>query len=81
MYRDYGLLLLVALRRDLHEGLLNHIEHAKTWPGGWVEWRTPLAYRTQLLLTVGFLTAGDSAPNAIAVHINEEGRQFLEDMQ
>lgn len=67
------------LRIDITRALNSHIEHAKTWPGGWVNWRNPLDYSARLLLTLGYLTKGDPIQNGVSVHITNEGKRFLEE--
>lgn len=66
--------MIEAPMADLLLGLRSHVEHASTWPGGWVRWSGLFPWRVNLLLGVGFLTAGNRDGE---VHITNEGRQFL----
>jgi hypothetical protein len=61
----------------LMSALRSHAEHAKTWPGGWVTWKDPIPWQTQLLLDRGLLIVGSPEVGRTSVHITEQGNEKI----
>lgn len=54
--------------------LRSHVEHAGTWPSGWVRWTKPYPWRVSMLLVAGLLVEGERTGE---VHVTEAGRELL----